>query len=377
MTPIFKRFLKRGMLTAVFMLLIATLNILSNSSELSASIRSITNTVTANNITAESFKTKHDAEKTAMLLQSDPYSGGYATDLNTYDIIIPSVLPFVEDIKTKTLDFSFGMGVALAISCAAAAFSDERGRKKQSFINALPYKRSRLFFERTLSGILSVCFFFIVTYIMLALYIRHYIPTVRFLGERLCMDAEYMQRTEHLKEIGYHMLLNALYALLFFAVILFAQTLFGQTAYACILAVGLLLCAGWAVNGISDICGIYDASLFDKIKLGLLNFFRYSDSDRLLLPLIISAFTAVFIAAAYISDMHTRLERVGELFIYKPLKYIVIAVFAVEGAFTFFHFIYWICCIRPETFLSITGILAVGAALTVLMFNKLILRGEY
>ena len=380
MTPIFKRLLRRSAIAAAFMLLIMLMNILSRSSELSESIRVLTNVVNANSISAESFDTAEKADKTTELLGNElgqKYFIDYSDASNKFDVVVPAPLYIVESAKNRSVDFSFGMGFALAASCAAFAFADERGRKKQSFINALPYKRTRLFWERTLSGILPVCLFFLINYIVLALFIRHYIPSLRFLGEKLAMGDSYMQSIEHIKYIGKEIFLNALAAILFYSVILFAQTIFGSTASACIMTCGALFFAMAAANGISDICDIYNNAFTENLRNILIKISDLLHSDRLILAPIFITASAVFIVMAFISDKNIRIERIGELFMFKPLKYLVTALFAAEGAFTFFHFIYWLCDIRVKAFLPVIGILAVGAALTLLLFNKLFLKGEH
>ncbi len=380
MTPLFKRYLKKTAFIAAVMLLIAILDLLGRTSGFSSEIRDLESIVSTNNITAESFAEKAKAEKTAELLQGvwtdKKRNYGFTAANNKFDVVVPDMLGELLNIRSRTMDFSAGMGFALAAVCAAYAFADERGRKKQSFVNALPYKRSRLFFERASSGIAAISVFFLIHYIILALYIRHYTPAVGSLNERLAMGAEYSWQTEHLKYIGTDIFINALAALLFYAIMLFAHTIFGNTASACIMACGALIFGHAAIDGAADVCIALNSPIAAKLRAWLSEFTEMLGSEHLSQIVLILIFTLIFLAAAYLADKHTHLERAGEAFIFQPVKYITVALFAAEGAFTFFNFIYHQCSIHPQNILYVIGILAAGAALTVLMFNKLILRGE-
>ena len=381
MTPLFKRFLKRTAAAAAVMLLIAILDLLGRTSGLSSEIRSLETIVNTNNITADSFSSAAKAKRTEEMLQSvwdssHNHNYGYTAASNEFDVVVPDILGELVNIRSRTIDFSTGMGFALAAACAAYAFADERGRKKQSFVNALPYKRSRLFFDRVLSGVTAISVFFLMVYIILALFVRHYAPAAEFLGERLAMGAEYLSRTKYLRSVGMDMFMNALAALLFYSVMMLAQTMFGRAASACVMACGALIFGKFAVGGAGDVCTALNSPIAARLREGLARFAEMFGSEHLSQIVLILIFTLIFLAAAYFADKNTRLERAGEVFIFGLVKYAAIALFAAEGAFTFFHVIYRECGIRPQAVLPVIGILAAGAALTVLMFNKLILRGE-
>ena len=375
MTPIFKRTFKKEMLILLYMLVIIVFYLLADTNRISSQLTNIYNAIASSGISAEDFAArKTENERSWFMTEEMNSQFGYAITQNTYDVLVPDAVEPLMREKDKFVSFGFGMGAALACAAAVSVFASERGRKKPSFVNALPYKRTRLFWERALCGVIVIVLFFAANYIILSLWLRHFIPQARFIAQKLYMDEGYMQSIEHMTRLGEVYRMGAAQALLIYGVMLFAQSLFGRMTYAGILAGGAAAGGIWMIDGIFDFFNYYNMGIGHKLS-GYFIALRSALCDRRSALLIfILALALVFTVLAFLCDKKARVERAGELFMFRPVKYLVCLLFAAEGAFAFFHFINRLCQIAPNTLFAGIMLLLAGAVLTLLFFNKLILK---
>ena len=378
MTPIFKRVFKSEIYKALIMLMIAIASLMAHTGRVSEYTALVYDIAASSDLSEETFKTisseKFDKEYIPLRLHYSEY--GYYSSMNKYNVYVPDVFFPIRNETVRNLDFAAGMGFALAAACAVHVFAAERRRKGQSFESALPYKRDRLFCERALCGFIVIIVYFVGEFTVLSLWIRHFMPSVRFVAQRMCMPDDYMSEVELFSHIGGRVLTNLRLTLFFYTLMLFMQTLFGRSVYAAIITGGALVGGYWMLAGIAD---FYNVFLYDTLSgktfaaLGE-NLSSHITQSRGML--IITVFTAVFAVLAFWLNKHAKIERAGDIFMFTPVKYIAWAGFMVEGAFTFFHFAYYFCNYTPKTLLSGAFLIVSGALLALLMLKNLILKGD-
>ena len=376
MTPIFKRIFKQEIRTAIILILIVACRLIGQQARLNEYVRHVYDIVS--DVTDENvFKNEAAAADALLPLTTDVNYLSYhygAEAQNKYGIYVPNIIASISSEATSSKDYAFGMSFALAAACAACVFAGERRKKGHSFVNALPYKRSRLFLEKAGCGLIIISLYYLAEYIMLSLWIRRYIPQVNYLVQRLYLDEGYKLQIGELTHISGNFFVYAAAAILFYAAILFAQTVMGRTSTAGIMSVGLIIGGFLALHGAVDFAYEHDLDALTNTAVKFVDALEKISEQTPVFTALLLGIALIFMIAAYFSDKNVRLERSGDVFMFKPAKYIILLLFMAEGAFAFYFFMNSACDITIHSLAAGLGVLAAGAAFTLLLLNKLILK---
>lgn len=229
-------------------------------------------------------------------------------------------------------DFAFGISIAGAIGYFIKTIFSTYGKRSYSFIGILPYKRHIHYVNQWLSAV----FIFIVPYILSVLLCMY----IRYAYDIQCFSC-YVDINYHISKILVTICLLTLFIML--------SKLFGNPLY-CGLFIGLFLFG-------------YECFLIGMNKIFDINLGPDLDFTYLKTMACAVTFTIVFFIIGMLLHKIYPVEKIGDIFIFKWLKYIVYIIGSIFGGFGLYS---WLDVFIERKFTSFeTGIILIlGMAIT-------------
>lgn len=281
-----------------------------------------------------------------------------------HNIQVPNTIGIVNNAIDNINDINAVLAVAGAVVFAFLSFYDERKKNTVGFVGALPYSRSRIYTEKWLSGFLLLAFVLALGKLFAYFYYCLLAPKALAAAELFGIEAKFYC-VENIDGI----ILSIIATFLFYSIIMFINTMFGRLYYS--LAVIAILYIGLMgfITGFASFYHMYEITFslsFLRRVLSFMDKLSIVDYD-----IIFGVATAVFYALGVLTNSLAKNERIGNIFIFKPIKYLFYVAVTVMGAFTFFAFVYSIDIFNADTLAKGFAILLAGAVMTVFILRKM------
>ncbi len=374
MSPIFKRYLKKEAVVAVWLLFIAALMFFLGAGKVERLMDDVNKFIISEDINADSFDNKEDIEEKIKKLYNDtlyPYEVYYSVR-NTKDVMVPDVYGMFENELHNAISMAFLLCCFFACNLTVQAFGDERRKKNLCFVGVLPIKRRRMFAEKWLSGILCITVVCVFSYITLALWANKMCAKAEFISERLLYNKDLIY-TPNLADV-FVRITFAVYTVYSFLMLWY--TLFGTTVYAGLTAATAIAVGLMGMRGAVGFAQMYcDPEVWSVLRTVYDRIEEQHSNTSFVCP-VSAVMAAVFFVLGLICDSAARLENIGGIFMYKPVKWLIYAIFMIFGAFAFFFFVVGVCDFESKTLANGIFLLAAGAVLIFFVLKNMLKGGE-